>query len=101
MLTGFGYYSPLKKYLTNLQITQFVVGNPIGAYFLFCGKLVERGTEWDIFGKLLGVSNVSSQRIAVGGNFLYVTALIFLFVDFRKRTYSDKKPSSEEKKKEE
>jgi len=102
MLTGFGYYSPLKKYLTNLQITQFVVGNPIGAYFLFCGKLVDRAVPSDSFGKILGVSNVPSQRIAVAGNFLYVTALIFLFFDFRKRTYStDKKPRSEEKKKEE
>jgi hypothetical protein len=97
MLTGLGYYSPLKKYLTNMQIMQFVIGNPLGGYFIFSGKLLGRETQWDIFGKLFGVNNSTSQIYAVGGNMVYVTALIFLFMDFRQRTYSAPKKEGDKK----
>jgi len=89
LLTCFGYYSPLKRYLTNLQITQFVVGNPLGIITLVCGYMVDNPHKYDVLAQILGISNLWSQTIALSGNIVYVSALIALFLDFSRKTYNN------------
>jgi len=91
LLTCFGYYSPWKKMLTNLQITQFAVGNPIGVVTLVCGYMVDSPHKYDILAQSLGISNLWSQVIALTGNIFYVSGLIALFLDFSRNTYNPKK----------
>jgi len=88
LLTCFGYYSPLKRLLTNLQITQFAVGNAIALLFLVGGYVVDREHPYDVLAQAIGSSNLWSQHIALSGNIFYVTSLITLFLDFSKRAYS-------------
>jgi len=88
LLTCFGYYSPWKRLLTNLQITQFALGNPIGLFFLVSGYVVAREHPYDVLAQAIGISNLWSQHIALSGNIFYVSSLIALFLDFSKRAYS-------------
>jgi len=88
LLTCFGYYSPWKRLLTNLQITQFAVGNAIALLFLVGGYVVDREHPYDVLAQAIGSSNLWSQHIALSGNIFYVTSLITLFLDFSKRAYS-------------
>jgi len=91
LLTCFGYYSPWKRYLTNLQITQFAVGNPLGIVLLLSGYLVDKEHAYDVLAQILGIRNVWSQYIALSGNIIYVSCLIALFLDFSKKAYPGKK----------
>jgi len=88
LLTCFGYYSPWKRLLTNLQITQFAIGNPLGILTLVCGYMVDIPHKSDRLAQILGISNLWSQTIALSGNIVYVSALIALFLDFSRKTYN-------------
>jgi len=76
-----------------MQLTQFIVGDPIGLYFMMSGLLRNREHEFDYLAKWFGVSNVMSQQISLGYNELYVFMLIVLFLDFSKKTYRKKEAS--------
>jgi len=95
LLTCFVYYSPWKRFLTNLQITQFAVGNPLGLGLLLSGYTVDKEHAYDVLGQILGVRNLWSQYIALSANMVYVSCLIALFLDFSKKTYAGKKKEEE------
>jgi len=88
LLTCFGYYSPWKRLLTNLQITQFAVGNPIGIFYLVSGYMADKEHPYDVLAQVLGISNIWSQNLALTGNIFYVSCLIGLFFEFSKKAYS-------------
>ncbi|KAF9155340.1 hypothetical protein DFQ26_009778, partial [Actinomortierella ambigua] len=70
--TSIGLHPPGKKYLTSMQISQFLVGITIAVSYLFVpGCLPTKG-----------------MQMAVWINVGYLFPLTYLFVDFAKRTYS-------------
>jgi hypothetical protein len=70
-LTSVGIHPPGKKYITTMQITQFVVGVSVGiSYFV----IPECLTSW-------------GQKFALGTTILYLMPLTYLFVDFARKTY--------------
>ncbi|PVU99407.1 hypothetical protein BB559_000729 [Furculomyces boomerangus] len=73
-LTTLGFTPPGKKYITSMQITQFIIGIVYATYYVFspvCGN--------------------KYQRYATMINIIYVLPLIYLFVDFALKTYGPKK----------
>ncbi|CAG8783878.1 11789_t:CDS:2, partial [Gigaspora rosea] len=71
-LTSVGINPPGKKYLTSMQILQFLIGGSITLGYLFMDNcLTNKGTV-----------------LAIWINLLYLMPLIYLFVDFAKNTYS-------------
>ncbi|CAG8744467.1 8376_t:CDS:2, partial [Cetraspora pellucida] len=73
-LTCIGINPPGKKYLTSMQITQFLIGTTIAFSYLFVDNcLTNDGTV-----------------LATWINLVYLLPLIYLFVDFAKNTYSKK-----------
>ncbi|KAF9435952.1 hypothetical protein BGZ76_005173 [Entomortierella beljakovae] len=71
-LTCVGIHPPGKKYLTTIQITQFLTGTFLAfVYAMLPGCVTSRGAQMAIW-------------ITLG----YIFPLIYLFVDFAKRTYS-------------
>ncbi|KAI9230548.1 MAG: fatty acid elongase [Piptocephalis tieghemiana] len=75
MFTALGIYIPGKQYLTRLQITQFLVGISLALSYI-------------VFPKCL----TPTQKTAVWGDVLYLLPLIYLFVDFARRTYGARSP---------
>ncbi|ORY06594.1 fatty acid elongase [Basidiobolus meristosporus CBS 931.73] len=74
ILTCLGYSPPGKKYLTSMQITQFVIGISLALSYLFVDDCLTS----------------DEGRWAVYLNASYVIPLTFLFKDFAKRTYGKK-----------
>ncbi|KAF9434254.1 hypothetical protein BGZ76_008325 [Entomortierella beljakovae] len=75
--TSIGLHPPGKKYLTTLQITQFLVGMTLAtSYIVIPNCAPDRGTY-----------------LAVYVNVAYLFPLTYLFVDFAKRTYSKRSAS--------
>ncbi|KAF9154683.1 hypothetical protein BG015_000211 [Linnemannia schmuckeri] len=70
--TSVGLHPPGKKYLTSMQITQFLVGMTIAVSYLF----------------IPGCIRTPGAQMAVWINVGYLFPLTYLFVDFAKRTYS-------------
>lgn len=73
-LAAFGYSSPLKHYLTQAQIIQFIVGIilTVGSHFI------------------PGCVN-PAQSLVIASIQLYAVVLIILFYQFYVNSYSDKK----------
>jgi hypothetical protein len=70
-LTSVGIHPPGKKYITTMQITQFVVGFSVANSYFVVPKCV---TGW-------------GQKFALGITVLYLVPLTYLFVDFARKTY--------------
>jgi len=89
LLTCFGYRPSWKKLMTYMQITQFILGGPIGFIYLAipgCISVVEN--KFDYLALLVGGSTYWSQVISTVITQVYVFMLVFLFVDFSAKTYN-------------
>ncbi|KAF9179866.1 hypothetical protein BGZ51_006470 [Haplosporangium sp. Z 767] len=80
--TSIGFHPPGKKYLTSMQITQFLVGITIAVSYLF----------------VPGCIRTPGAQMAVWINVGYLFPLTYLFVDFAKRTYSKRAAVASQKK---
>ena len=80
--TSVGLHPPGKKYLTSMQITQFLVGITIAVSYLF----------------VPGCIRTPGAQMAVWINVGYLFPLTYLFVDFAKRTYSKRGAAAAQKK---
>jgi hypothetical protein len=79
--TSIGLHPPGKKYLTSMQITQFLVGMTIAVSYLF----------------VPGCIRTPGAQMAVWINIGYLFPLTYLFVDFAKRTYSKRRSAEKSK----
>ncbi|KAG0048742.1 hypothetical protein BGZ83_006345 [Gryganskiella cystojenkinii] len=80
--TSIGLHPPGKKYLTSMQITQFLVGMTIAVSYLF----------------IPGCVPTHGAQLSVWMNVAYLFPLTYLFVDFAKKTYSKRGSASSERK---
>ncbi|KAF7723873.1 hypothetical protein EC973_001545 [Apophysomyces ossiformis] len=81
-MTCVGIHPPGKRYITSMQITQFLVGMSLAISYLFIPScLVTPG-----------------QKFAVGINVGYLLPLTYLFVDFARKTYGKRKAAAAAKK---
>jgi hypothetical protein len=87
VMSAFGYQSPLKHYLTQAQLLQFIVGISVSVPM-----------HWG-FGAAPGVAVTGAQHLALAGIQLYAVGLIFLFGQFYVASYSSKKGDKGDKKK--
>lgn len=69
--TSIGLHPPGKRYLTSIQITQFLVGMSLAISYLFVPNCLD----------------TPGQRFAVSINVGYLLPLTYLFVDFARKTY--------------
>jgi hypothetical protein len=93
-LTCFGYQPSWKRFLTMMQIGQFVIGNAVGfLYFVIPNCFREDAVREDILAPLLG-GHKRSVYLTFGATFAFVFALIFLFTDFSRKTYGTAKNNS-------
>ncbi|CAO3702723.1 unnamed protein product [Rhizopus stolonifer] len=74
-LTSVGFHPPGKRYLTTMQISQFLIGTPTAFSYLLVSDCLK----------------TPGQRFAVGLNVLYLLPLTWLFVDFARKTYGKRK----------
>lgn len=74
-LTSIGLHPPGKRYLTTLQISQFLVG-------------VSTAISYTIVPNCL---KSPGQQFAVAVNVAYLLPLTYLFVDFARKTYGKRK----------
>ncbi|CAG8605957.1 5046_t:CDS:2 [Ambispora gerdemannii] len=74
--TSIGLHPPGKQYLTTMQISQFLIGTSLAISYLFVD----------------GCHASAGARMATWINVSYLFPLIYLFVDFAKKTYG--KPSA-------
>jgi hypothetical protein len=79
VFAAFGYTSPLKHYLTQAQIIQFLVGIACTVQFHSCAN--------------------TAQSVSTGLLQLYAVVLIYLFYQFYVGNYTDKKSASTKKEK--
>ncbi|OZJ03148.1 hypothetical protein BZG36_03889 [Bifiguratus adelaidae] len=80
--TTLGLNPPYKQYITRLQLTQFFVGQCIGASYFLVSNGPTRGGE---------CFTRAGPRFAIGSVMLYVAPLIWLFVEFARRIYGKRK----------
>lgn len=94
-LTCFGYRPAWKKLLTSMQITQFLVGNPLGLFYAFLPGCFppEIIPPENIVGKLLG-SQARSLYACLVVNTVFIGSLVVLFTDFSRKTYGPAKQGS-------
>jgi len=83
---------PGKFLITYAQITQFLVGVPTALTTLYIKNCQRDPTFADT--RTPEGHWYENQRLAIAGSAVYVSALVFLFVDFAKRTYGPKKTKS-------
>lgn len=76
-LTSIGINPPGKKYLTSMQITQFLVGTTLAVSYLFVPNCL----------------STPGQKFAIAINVAYLCPLTYLFLDFARRTYSSARKS--------
>lgn len=87
-LTCLGYQPRWKRLMTFLQIAQFCVGLPLAvAYLSVPGCMAKKPHPKDQLAQLFDLTGGTSQRIALVCSFVYVAALIGLFVNFARHTY--------------
>jgi hypothetical protein len=93
-LTCLGYRPTWKRILTTMQITQFLVGNPLGLiYAVLPGCLpLEIIPPENVIGQILG-SQLRSLYACLFVNTFFISSLVVLFTDFSRKTYG--KPSDE------
>lgn len=78
----FGIRFPFKFLITYSQITQFLIGDPLAALYLFIpGCITRDGPELPWY---------KNERWSDTYTIVYVAALVILFADFAKKSYSDK-----------
>jgi hypothetical protein len=82
-LTTVGFQPPGKKYLTSLQIAQFLVGMTCAASFF--------GAE--LYGGKGSCFKSTADRDAVFVNLIYLLPLTYLFFQFMHRTYTSNRLS--------
>ncbi|KAI8329854.1 ELO family [Chlamydoabsidia padenii] len=81
-MTSVGIHVPGKRYITSIQISQFLVGMTAATSYLFIDNcLVTQG-----------------QKFAVLLNVLYLLPLTYLFLDFARRTYGKRRAAAVAKK---
>ncbi|KAI9276803.1 ELO family [Phascolomyces articulosus] len=80
--TCIGLHPPGKRYLTSIQITQFLVGMSLAISYLFVPSCLD----------------TPGQRFAVSINVGYLLPLTYLFVDFARRTYGKRLAAAASKK---
>ncbi|KAI9323096.1 ELO family [Dichotomocladium elegans] len=80
--TSIGLHPPGKRYLTSIQITQFLVGMSLAVSYLFVPNCLD----------------TPGQRFATSINVAYLLPLTYLFVDFARRTYTKRFNSAAHKK---
>lgn len=73
-----------KRYLTSLQITQFVI-DLVFIYFCSYQHFAYHYTTWPVYGKCSG-----TEGAAIFGCTL-ITSYLFLFIEFFRKTYNSKK----------
>jgi hypothetical protein len=98
-LTCLGYRPTWKKYLTRMQIIQFLVGNPLGAlYAIMPNCLSNHIPSENVIGKLLGSQTYSLYACLII-NTVFISGLVVLFTDFSRKTYGSAaaKPSGGKK----
>ncbi|KAJ1558253.1 hypothetical protein HK405_014076, partial [Cladochytrium tenue] len=78
--TTLGLRPPGKKYLTSLQITQFLVGGSLAVSYVIIPGCLKRQPGLE-----------SLEILAYASTIGYLVPLTALFVDFAKRTYSQMK----------
>ncbi|KAI9294835.1 hypothetical protein K502DRAFT_324627 [Neoconidiobolus thromboides FSU 785] len=71
--TILGYRPKFKKYITGLQLTQFVVGSCLAIPYFIWPECISL-----------------KQKLAIAFNLVYVVPLIYLFMKFAKETYTVK-----------
>ncbi|KAG1142921.1 hypothetical protein G6F37_006019 [Rhizopus arrhizus] len=76
--TSIGLHPPGKRYLTSMQISQFLVGMSTAISYLFVPDCLQ----------------TPGQRFAVGLNIAYLLPLTYLFVDFARKTYGKRKAAA-------
>lgn len=87
-LTCLGYRPSWKKLMTYMQITQFIFGLPLAfLYSAIPGCCPRQVADDDMLAIMLGITGYWSKFIAMLFNFLYVSYLVILFVDFARRSY--------------
>ncbi|KAI9179226.1 hypothetical protein H9P43_005889 [Blastocladiella emersonii ATCC 22665] len=84
-LTTAGISPPGKKYLTRMQISQFVVGMSMALSFLVLEAVHGEGSC---------LKNRQWNRFAILFNVAYLIPLTYLFVDFMWRTYGRSRPAA-------
>ncbi|KAI7870191.1 ELO family [Spinellus fusiger] len=77
-MTCVGIHPPGKRYLTSIQITQFLVGKSLAISYLFFPSCIR----------------TPGQKFAVAVNVGYLLPLTYLFVDFARKTYGNRKLAS-------
>lgn len=81
-LTCLGYQPSWKQLLTRMQIGQFIIGLTLGLLTAFVPGCIDYSSE-----------KGKAQYWAIVINMVYVTALVFLFNNFAKKTYANKAKS--------
>ena len=78
-LTTMGFHPPGKKYLTCLQISQFLLGMSMAVMYLFTP----------------GCSETPGEQFTLKLNLSYLMPLTLLFVDFARKTYGRRQEAKE------
>ncbi|KAI8077753.1 ELO family [Halteromyces radiatus] len=77
-MTSVGIHVPGKRYITSIQISQFLVGMSLATSYLFINDCLA----------------TPGQKFAVLLNVLYLLPLTYLFVDFARRTYGKRRAAA-------
>ncbi|ORX48767.1 hypothetical protein DM01DRAFT_1338426 [Hesseltinella vesiculosa] len=77
-LTSVGIHVPGKRYITTMQISQFLIGMSTAVSYLFMNNCLR----------------TPGQTFAVLINVLYLLPLTYLFVDFARRTYGKRRAAA-------
>lgn len=80
-MTSIGLHPPGKQYLTTMQITQFLVGTALAISYPIVPNCLQ----------------TPGQKFAVACTLIYIGPLIYLFVDFARKTYGKRKAASSKK----
>lgn len=81
-MTSIGLHPPGKRYLTSMQISQFLIGMSTAISYLIIPNCLK----------------TPGQQFAVAINVGYLLPLTYLFVDFARRTYGNRKAAANAKK---
>ncbi|KAI8640076.1 ELO family [Parasitella parasitica] len=79
-MTSIGLHPPGKRYLTSMQISQFLIGMSTAISYLLVPNCLK----------------TPGQQFAVAINVGYLLPLTYLFVDFARRTYGNRKAKKSE-----
>lgn len=88
VLTCFGYKPSWKRLLTRMQITQFLIGDPIGLLYLWIPECYPPDPHTQI--EIINGWRVDLLRFRYFTGYVtlfFVAALVLLFLDFSSKTY--------------